>query len=77
MTTKTITFRLPVQLAEAIEAEATATGQSRTKVVTAILAKFYEYPYVLPQSITLEQLQEQLNELKHLMASSLEHNPIN
>ena len=77
MATKTVSFRLPVELAEAIEAEATATGQSRTKIVTAILSKFYDYPYVPPQSITLEQLQAQLNELKRLMTNSSTHNQIN
>ncbi|MCG8363820.1 MAG: ribbon-helix-helix domain-containing protein [Pseudanabaenales cyanobacterium] len=77
MATKTISFRLPVELVEAIEAEAKATGQSKTKIVTAILAKFYDYPYdVLPQSITLEQLQKQLHELKHLMTTSLGHNSL-
>ena len=76
MATKTVSFRLPVELVDSIEAEAIATGQSRTEIVTAILSKFYNFPYVSQQSLTLAELQEQVDELKHLMANSLENNQV-
>ena len=76
MVTKTLSFRLPVEIVEAIEADASATGQSRTRVVTAILSKFYDRPYVVPQSVTLDHIQEQVNELRLLM-HSLEPDQIN
>ena len=68
MATKTVSFRFPTDLVEAIEAEARATSRSKTQVVIAALAKFYDCPYALTESITLEQLQEQLNELTHQIA---------
>lgn len=64
MANKTVSFRLPSELIEAIEAEAIITGQSKTNVVIAALSKFYGCPHALPQSVMPEQLQQQLNELK-------------
>lgn len=71
MANKPVSLQLPVELVEAIEARAKATGQSITKFVIAELAKFYGLPHSLPQSVTIEQLQELqqlLNELEHLIA---------
>ena len=76
MATKTVSFRLPTELVELIEADALTTGRSKTQVVIAALAKFYDYPYALPESITLEQLQEQLNELRRQLSNLSAHIPL-
>ena len=76
MANKTVSFRLPIELVEAIEAQAEAKGQSKTNVVIAALAEFYGCSHSLPQSVTTEQLQLQLNELKHQMAILLEANKL-
>ena len=68
MANKTISFRLPTELVEAIEAHAKATGQSKTHAVITALATFYGCPESLPQLVTADQLQEQLNELEHQIA---------
>lgn len=76
MANKMVSCRLPAELVEAIEAQAKATGQSKTHVVIAALAKYYEWPHSLPQIVTPEQLLQQLNELKHLLEILLEANKL-
>lgn len=76
MANKTVSFRLPTELVEAIEAQAKATGQSKTNVVMAALAKFYGCPYSSPQSVISEQVQQQLNELKHQITILSEANKL-
>ena len=76
MANKTVSFRLPTELVEAIEAQAKATGQSKTNVVIAALAKFYGCPYSQPKSVTPEQFQQQLNELKYQVARLSEANEL-
>ena len=68
MANKTVSFRLPTELVEAIDAQAKATGQSKTSVVIAALAKSYGYQHSLPRPIILKQFQQQLNELQHQKA---------
>ena len=76
MANKTVSFRLPTELVEAIEAQAKATGQSKTNVVIAALADIYECPHPSPPSLTLEQFQQQLNALKHQLAILSEANKL-
>ncbi|MDJ0704613.1 MAG: hypothetical protein QNJ46_15120 [Leptolyngbyaceae cyanobacterium MO_188.B28] len=64
MANKTVSFRLPSELIEAIEAEAQATGQSKTNVVITALTRSYGCSHSFPQSATTEQLQQQLDDLK-------------
>lgn len=59
-----ISFQLPSEVIEAIEAEAKRTGQSETAVVLTILTQAFVGPYPASPDITLEQLQRQLNELR-------------
>lgn len=73
MVNKIVSFRLPEEFLEALEAHAKATGQSKTNVVVAALAEFYEHSHDLPQAPTLEQLQKQLNELREQIANLSEH----
>ena len=68
MANKTVSFRLPSELIEAIESRAQATGQSKTNVVIAALTHAYGCPNSLTQSVPPDQVQQQLNDLKHQIA---------
>ena len=68
MANKTVSLQLPTELVEAIEAQAQARGQSRTDIVIAALSKFCGWQHSLPQSVTIEQLRQQLNEIKYQIA---------
>ena len=68
MANKTVSFRLPSELIAAIEAEARATGQSKTDVVISALTHSYGCSASFTQSATPEALQQQLNHLKEQIA---------
>ena len=76
MTNKTVSFRIPAELVEAIEAQAQATGQSKTTVVIEALAKAYGCPHYLTQSSIPKQFQLQLNELEHQITILSEANKL-
>ena len=76
MKSRIVSFRLPCDLVEVIESEARATGQSRTRVVTAALAKAYDCSVPLPPRITPDQLQCQLDELRSEVAVLRESNTL-
>ena len=79
MANKTFSFHFPAELLEAIEVRAKVMGQSRTDVVIEALAKVYRHQHDLSQSDMLEslqQLQQQLSKLDHLITIILsEPNP--
>ena len=59
-----ISFQLPSEVIEAIKAEAQRTGQSETAIVLTILTQAFVHPSAAHPLITIEQLQQQLKELR-------------
>ena len=64
MKSKTVSFRFPDDVIEGIEAEAQITGRSKTDIVLNALIQAYGFQYHTESPITLEQLEQQLNELR-------------
>jgi PAS domain S-box-containing protein len=59
-----MTFRFPAPLAQAIEAQARATGRDRTTVVAEALAQSFGLALPAKASITIEMLQQQLQQVE-------------
>jgi len=66
MSSKLVAFRLPEELIAAVDAQAKATGQDRTAVVVQSLKQVFGFQ--LPQPNTVEELQDQMNELTRKVA---------
>lgn len=64
MVSKIATFRLPEQLNQEIRSRAESTGRDRTAVVVEALKQAFGFPLSEPRPTTVEELQEQLNELE-------------
>lgn len=64
MVSKIATFRLPDQLNQEIRSRAEATGRDRTAVVVEALKQAFGLPVNESRPTTVEDLQEQLNELE-------------
>ncbi|NJN85507.1 MAG: hypothetical protein HC881_03315 [Leptolyngbyaceae cyanobacterium SL_7_1] len=74
MTSKSMTFRFPAPLAQAIDAQSRATGRDRTTIVTEALAQMFGLSLPSKPPITLETLQQQVDNLeqtRHAFRSSL------
>lgn len=65
MVSKTVSFRLPEEVVNAIEAHAKVTGQTRTAVVTDALAKAFG----VPRACTENPLQQRLRALEERVAA--------
>ncbi|HBE21765.1 MAG TPA: PAS domain-containing protein [Cyanobacteria bacterium UBA11149] len=64
MVSKIATFRLPEQLTQEIRFRAETTGRDRTAVVIDALKQAFGLPPSEPRPSTVEEIQEQLNELE-------------
>jgi PAS domain S-box-containing protein len=64
MTSKSMTFRFPVLLAQAIESQARATGRDRTTVVAEALIHTFGLPLPAKATATIEMLQQQIERLE-------------
>ena len=69
MTRKTVSFRLPESIIQAIEAHAKATGKTRTTLIVEVLSQAYGLPQPSPPQVTTEMLQQQIDELKQQVAT--------
>ena len=69
MTSKSMTFRFPVPLAQAIEGQARATGRDRTTVVAEALTQTFGLSLPAKSSVTIEMLQQQIAQLESNIAS--------
>ncbi|AFZ20064.1 PAS domain-containing protein [Allocoleopsis franciscana] len=65
MASKIATFRLPENLIQEIRSRAEATGRDRTAVVIEALKQAFGMPASASRPATVEELQQQLNELEH------------
>lgn len=72
MASKTITFRFPEEIIEAIEARAKAAGSNRTAVLMEALAKAYGFPSPSPAPVSTEALQLRLHGLEQQVVTLLE-----
>ena len=69
MTSKSMTFRFPVPLAQAIEGQAKATGRDRTTVVSEALTQSFGLSLSAKASVTtIEMLQQQIEQLESNIA---------
>ena len=68
MAKKTVSFRLPDNIIQALEAQAKATGKTKTALIVEILTETYGLSQRPPQPITPEMLQQQLDQLKQQVA---------
>jgi len=64
MTSKSMTFRFPSPLAQAIEAQARATGRDRTTVVAEALAQMFGLTLPAKATVTIELLQQQVERVE-------------
>lgn len=64
MTSKSLTFRFPIELAEAINAQAQATGKDKTTVVVEILASAFDLPFSAPVAATSQTPHQQIQQLE-------------
>ena len=64
MKTKTVSFRLPNDVIESIEAQAKVTGRSKTNIVLNALTQAYGFHRPSSPSPSLEHLERQLHELR-------------
>ena len=69
MTSKSMTFRFPLPLAQAIEAQARATGKDRTTVVAEALSQVLGLSLPAKATITLEMLQRQVEQVESSITS--------
>ncbi|UBF25711.1 PAS domain S-box protein [Kovacikia minuta CCNUW1] len=72
MVSKTITFRFPEEVIEAIEARAKATGSNRTAVLMQALAQAYGLPSPTAAPISTTTLQQQFQTLEQQVVTVLE-----
>ena len=68
MASKTVSFRLPENIVQAIEAHAKATGKNKTTLIVEVLTQAYGLSQPSDQQITPAMLQQQLDELKQQLA---------
>lgn len=68
MARKTVSFRFPENIVQALEVTAKATGKHKTTLIIEILSRAYGLPQPPPQQITLEMLQQQIDQLKQQVA---------
>ena len=68
MARKTVSFRLPESIVQALEAQAKATGKNRTTLFVEVLTHAYGLSQPPPQRAKLAMLQQQLDELKQQVA---------
>lgn len=73
MTTRTMTFRLPLDLAQVIEDQASVAGSDRTAVVVAALTQYWGLPLPVPAPVTLAALQQHMGQLETSMNRLTEH----
>ena len=64
MVSKIATFRLPEQLTQEIRFRAETTGRDRTAVVIDALKQAFGLPPGDPRPATVEEIQDQINELE-------------
>lgn len=64
MANRTVSFRLPEELIEAIEAHARISGKTRTDLVIEALALIYDVPPPESPPLTLDAVQQQVEALK-------------
>src|SRR3712207_5404100 len=69
MVSKIATFRLPENLIQEIRSRAEATGRDRTAVVVEALKQAFGMPLGEPRPATVEELQQQLNQLEKKFTS--------
>lgn len=69
MTSKSMTFRFPAPLAQAIEAQARATGRDRTTVVAEALAQRFGLALPVKASVTIEMLQQQVEQVENTVTT--------
>ena len=70
MASKTVSFRLPENIVQAIEAHAKATGKNKTTLIVEVLTQAYGLePSPQRQQITPAMLQQQLDDLKQQVAN--------
>ena len=60
MASKTVSFRLPESIVQAIEAQAKVTGKNKTTLIVEVLTQAYGFSPPSAQQITLEMLQQQV-----------------
>lgn len=68
MAKKTVSFRLPDNIVQALEAQAKVTGKNKTKLVVEILTQAYDLSQPPSQQVTPEMLQQQIDQLKQQVA---------
>ncbi len=64
MVSKVVTCRLPENLIQEIRSRAEATGRNRTEVVVEALKQAFGMPLAEPRPATVEELQQQFNQLE-------------
>ena len=64
-----MTFRFPVPLAQAIEAQARATGRDRTTVVSEALIQLLGLPLAAKAPVTIETLQQQIKQIESVVTN--------
>lgn len=72
MQTRSMTFRLPLPLSQALEDKARRTGTDRTEVVIAALTEFLGVPLPEPQPLTLADLEAHIVQLESSMSQLTE-----
>ena len=72
MANKLVAFRLPEEIVQAIESQATATGSDRTAVVIQALKQVFGFPSSTQTPATVEKLEQRLNEVENQMVSLTE-----
>ena len=68
MAKKTVSFRLPESIVQALEAQVKATGKNKTTLIVEILTQAYGLSQPSAQQVTPEMLQQQLDQLKQQVA---------
>ena len=72
MANKLVAFRLPEEIVQAIDSQATATGSDRTAVVIQALKQVFEFPSSAQTPDAAEKLEERLTEVEKKMVSLTE-----
>ena len=64
MANKTISFRIPDEITEALDTQVKITGRSRTSLIVEALTQMFGLPQASPNGATTTSLEHQLKELE-------------
>ncbi len=73
MANKTVSFRLPDSIIDAIDEHARISGKTRTDLIVEALAQVYDVQVLVPTNITIQSVQQQLDALRQQI-TDLEQN---